>query len=60
MRVLPNNGIQRPTFRAAADAERSMRADQAQTSTDVMKANPEPKPSVNEPLVGLLFWEIIL
>ncbi len=35
------------------------RADQAHTNTDVMKPNPEPKPTVVEPLVGLLSGEII-
>jgi hypothetical protein len=30
------------------------------TNTDVMKPNREPKLSVVELLVGLLFWEIVL
>lgn len=30
-----------------------MRADQAQTNTNVMKASAEPKPTVVQPLVGL-------
>lgn len=44
---------------AASDAQRSARADRAQTNADVTKPNPEPKPTVVEPLVGLLSWEII-
>lgn len=42
------------------DPGRSARADQAHTSTDVAKRNPEPKPTVVEPLVESLSWEIIL
>ncbi len=35
-------------------AGRSARADRGQTTTEVMKSNPEPKPAVVEALVGLL------
>ena len=51
--LLPNKPDAADRLVAAADPRRSARADQAQTNTDVMKRNPEPKPSVVEPLVGL-------
>jgi hypothetical protein len=38
---------------AVAQFGRSARADQTRTNTDVMKANPESKPTVVEPVVGL-------
>ena len=42
------------TGHSEGEGGRSARADQEQTNTDVMKPNPEPKPTVVEALVGLL------
>ncbi len=65
---MQNNQIKRDSGKAAADGvltgavypSCSMRADRVQTSTAVMRPNPEPKPAVFEVVVRLLSWEIIL